>query len=37
MVESLMLTKINLKSDLIIIYGDIFFDNKIIEKISKLR
>ena len=38
MVESLMLTKNKLeKSDLIIIYGDIFFDNKIIEKISKIK
>ena len=35
MVESLMLTKKRLiKGDLIIVYGDIFFDKKIIDKIN---
>ena len=38
MVESLMLCKKNLKgSDLIIVYGDIYFDPKIIKKIKKLQ
>ena len=38
MVESLMLTKKRLiKGDLIIVYGDIFFDKKIIDKIRKMK
>ena len=38
MVESLMLCKKKLKQgDLIIVYGDIYFDQKIIKKVKKLR
>ena len=38
MVESLMLCKKKLKQgDIIIVYGDIYFDQKIIKKIKKLR
>ncbi len=38
MVESLMLIKKKLtKGDLIIVYGDIFFDKKIIDQIKKIR
>ncbi len=38
MVESLMLVKKKLiKGDLIIVYGDIFFDKKIIDKIKKIK
>ena len=37
MVESLMLCKKTENGNLVIIYGDIYFDQKIIKKLKKLK